>query len=79
MHLLPLLTMAIVQGSMNDPQKLARAQQNLAYEAEIAAALPAHANLLRPVAIIHDDPHQQHVDGLVYPLMEGGDVFDTLR
>ena len=75
-HLLLLLTTACVQGFNGDD--LARARQNLADEANIAAKIPEHPNLLQPVAILYDDQQMQHVGGLVYPLMEGGDVFSAI-
>ncbi len=61
------------------PAQLFAAQQNLAHEANVTASLFDHANLLKPVAILYADADRQHVAGLVYPLMEGGDVWGILK
>lgn len=60
-------------------QGLPTARENLAQEANNTASLPDDDNLLKPVAILYDDAERRHVGGLVYPLMEGGDVFGTLQ
>ena len=75
-HVLTLLTLAFLQGSTD--AELARARRDLAVEANMAAVIPEHPNLLRLEGILYDDLTRQHVGGVVYPLMRGGDLFSML-
>ena len=58
---------------------LAIAHAELVREARIGAQMPIHQNLMKPLALLYADPACQHLAGVVYPLMEGRDLFNLMR
>ena len=58
---------------------LATVHAELVHEARIGAQMPIHQNLMKPLALLYADAACCHLAGIVYPLMEGRDVFHLMR
>ncbi|KAK9837586.1 hypothetical protein WJX74_000954 [Apatococcus lobatus] len=57
---------------------LASAHAELVREARIGAEMPIHQNLMRPLALLYSDATCQRLAGIVYPLMEGRDLWQLM-
>ncbi|KAK9837922.1 hypothetical protein WJX74_007827 [Apatococcus lobatus] len=54
---------------------LAAAHAELVREARIGAEMPIHQNLMKPLALLYSDATCRRLAGIVYPLMEGRDLW----
>lgn len=67
--------LALSQGR----EGLATTQAELIREACTGAQMPFHHNLMKPLALLYADPACQYLAGIVYPLMEGRDLWSLMR
>ena len=64
---------------MQGNKDVVAAREDLEHEANVAATMPPHENLLTPVGLLYEDASLQQLAGIVYPFMPGGDLFSYLK